>query len=498
MKYFLLLGFLLALCSCGSQNQETKKEQISGVDISYYQGQVEPKITDYPKGTPLVAEYINAQFPESTYCDEELALLFVANTNGPAMQKDGNGWISKMSLTELPKKMTPWVTGLNAPKSMCSFKSTLWVTDIDAVVAIDINSGKIINRIELDDSGLLSGIAIDSQGILYVSDTLKSRIWKIANGEAVIWDEGEHLESPNGLIIDNDKLVVAAFGYRENLEIMDVSGSLYSLELETKTKKLITTKSFGNLNGLIKYDEEHYIFSEWSLGRIYAVNRNGDSKVVAYGILGAGGIAFYPQEKWLTISRTGEDIVTILQIESLEKLDTQEKQQVKVMSIWNEGRVRSSACNACHGREGESSNKLWPNLRNQHQNYLSKAMRDFKNGDRTHPLMTPIAKKLQDDDILYLSFYYSAYQDKPSGVLSTDKKWQKGKERAQVCFTCHGRNGTSPASMWPSLIKQKQAYMVKAMKDFRDKKRDDPQMNYVLKGFNDEDIENMAYYFNDQ
>ena len=56
--------------------------------------------------------------------------------------KDGEGWISKLS----PKGEVleaKWVTGLNAPKGMRVQGDTLWVSDIDELVAINRKSGKI-------------------------------------------------------------------------------------------------------------------------------------------------------------------------------------------------------------------------------------------------------------------------------------------------------------------------------------------------------------------
>ncbi|BBM82829.1 c-type cytochrome [Candidatus Uabimicrobium amorphum] len=494
MKYIAVLSFVI-LISCSSEVEvvDTTPQPLPGIDISYYQGQIEPKIDGYPTGTPLVVEYTNADFPESTYANDKY--LFVANINGVGLDKDGNGWIAKMPLGKLPQKMTPWVSGLNAPKGMRASKGTLWVADIDTVVAIDIAAGKITQKIELADSGFLNDIAVDNDGNIYVSDTLKSRIWKITDGKASIWDEGKHLESPNGLLVDGDKLIVAAFGYLTELWKAQSPGKLYSLDLKTKDKKDITG-TLGNLDGLEKYDDNHYLVSDWPQGKIFAVNKNGEKKVIVHGILGAADIGFASGKKWLTIPRMGEDLITVLHIDSLEKLDgMQKKHEVKINQLWNKGRIRSAACNACHGREGNSGNTLWPNLRNQHRNYFVKALRDFRKGKRKHPLMTPAAKNLTDRDITYLSYYYTAYRDEPRSEPLNDEKWQKGKTKSKTCFTCHGTNGISPASMWPSLIKQSEGYLVKSMKDFRDGKRKDLQMNYVMKKFSDEDIEAVAYYF---
>ena len=71
------------------------------------------------------------------------------------------------------------------------------------------------------------------------------------------------------------------------------------------------------------------------------------------------------------------------------------------------GKAKAASCIACHGPEGISMNPLWPNLAGQKDMYLSKQMKDFRDGNRTDPMMTPMATALSDDDIENLAAYYS-------------------------------------------------------------------------------------------
>ena len=77
--------------------------------------------------------------PESVYLDEGSGYLYVSQINGNPGEKDGNGRISKLGL-DGSVVTADWVTGLNAPKGLRSFAGTLWVADIDEVLAIDIAS----------------------------------------------------------------------------------------------------------------------------------------------------------------------------------------------------------------------------------------------------------------------------------------------------------------------------------------------------------------------
>ena len=69
-------------------------------------------------------------------------------------------------------------------------------------------------------------------------------------------------------------------------------------------------------------------------------------------------------------------------------------------------------CASCHGPDGISTNPLWPNLAGQKDQYLAKAMKDYREGVRSDPIMAPLAKMLSDKEIEDLAAYYAGL---PSG-----------------------------------------------------------------------------------
>lgn len=72
------------------------------------------------------------------------------------------------------------------------------------------------------------------------------------------------------------------------------------------------------------------------------------------------------------------------------------------------GKARSASCAGCHGAQGISSNPLWPNLAGQQAGYLVKQLTAFRDGSRTDPMMTPMAKPLTDADIQNLAAWYNS------------------------------------------------------------------------------------------
>jgi cytochrome c553 len=70
-----------------------------------------------------------------------------------------------------------------------------------------------------------------------------------------------------------------------------------------------------------------------------------------------------------------------------------------------------------------------------------------------------------------------------------------GKEKSQACVGCHGMNGKSSNPMYPSLKGQQKMYLIKALKAYRDGKREDPMMSSFAKSLSDGDIEDLAAYY---
>jgi len=70
-----------------------------------------------------------------------------------------------------------------------------------------------------------------------------------------------------------------------------------------------------------------------------------------------------------------------------------------------------------------------------------------------------------------------------------------GKAKAATCNACHGANGISAVPNYPNLAGQKEAYLVKQMKAFKDGARKDPTMNAMAKPLSDADMANIAAHY---
>jgi hypothetical protein len=217
--------------------------------------------------------------PESVYLDEGSGWLFVSQIDGQPDQKDGKGRISKLGL-DGSVAAADWFTALHAPKGLRSFGGTLWVSDIDEMVGIDIATAKETARIKIDGAKFLNDVAAGADGTIYVSDMMTNRIYAIKDGKWTVFAEGEQLEWPNGLFVDGERLIVGGWGRPEADFSTKVPGRLYMLDLKTKQKTLITKQPLGNIDGVEQEARGGFLVTDYLAGKVIQVSPTGESHVV--------------------------------------------------------------------------------------------------------------------------------------------------------------------------------------------------------------------------
>lgn len=74
------------------------------------------------------------------------------------------------------------------------------------------------------------------------------------------------------------------------------------------------------------------------------------------------------------------------------------------------GKEKAKACAACHGENGVSQAPDFPKLAGQHQDYLARALNDYKSGARKNAIMAGQVANLKREDIADLAAYYSSLQ----------------------------------------------------------------------------------------
>ena len=75
----------------------------------------------------------------------------------------------------------------------------------------------------------------------------------------------------------------------------------------------------------------------------------------------------------------------------------------------NAGKAKATeVCAACHGGDGNSASADFPKIGGQHGDYLAKALRDYKSGQRKNAIMAGFAQGLSKQDVENVAAYYGS------------------------------------------------------------------------------------------
>jgi cytochrome c553 len=161
------------------------------------------------------------------------------------------------------------------------------------------------------------------------------------------------------------------------------------------------------------------------------------------------------------------------------------------------GKEKAAQCAACHGEDGNSPSGAFPILAGQTQRYIYLQLKDYKEGRRKNPLMSPMAANLSKKDMQDLAAYFAAQKPKPTGFKGDPDKIVRGKQVAAdaLCPMCH-LGGFSGQNEVPRVAGQHQEYIYAQLLAFKNKERtnDAGNMASVVKTIPDADLEAMSHY----
>ncbi len=159
--------------------------------------------------------------------------------------------------------------------------------------------------------------------------------------------------------------------------------------------------------------------------------------------------------------------------------------------------AKVALCVACHGEGGNSVITTNPILAGQTARYLYLQLRDFQEGRRSDPLMSPMVAGLSREELRELADYFAAQKPKPQSFNVDGEKARLGKLKADetLCTMCH-LGGFLGQNEIPRVAGQHYDYTVKQLLAFKARSRtnDAGNMTSVANTLNDQDIENLAHY----
>jgi outer membrane protein assembly factor BamB len=254
--------------------------------------------------------------PESALPDPTGTFGYVSNISGQPTDKDGDGFIAKISLKDGTILDPQWAKGLDAPKGLALANGRLYVSDIDKLVEIDAANGKIIARYDAPGAKFLNDVAADGEGRIYVSDSSTSTIWRLADGKFEKWMDGEALKYPNGLHVVGDKLIVAAWGAPGTSAAKSAPANLLEVSIPDKTvRDLGDGTPIGNLDGIEPFDDDSFLVTDWVAGALYRVYASGKAEQLLDLNQGSADIGWMPAQRLLLIPMMKDDKLVAYRIE---------------------------------------------------------------------------------------------------------------------------------------------------------------------------------------
>jgi len=167
------------------------------------------------------------------------------------------------------------------------------------------------------------------------------------------------------------------------------------------------------------------------------------------------------------------------------------------------GEKINRSCALCHGAYGQGApGKLSPRIAGMPKEYLIKAVKDYRDGKRSYPLMNKTSglDHMTDADIDDIATYLASLD------LSSDARFNIGPPDTgnleageelflDECKVCHASDGYGkPSKEAPPLAGQHPAYLYTVMKGFQNKSRihdNDPEDDTFLE-YSDEQIINLS------
>lgn len=152
------------------------------------------------------------------------------------------------------------------------------------------------------------------------------------------------------------------------------------------------------------------------------------------------------------------------------------------------GKAIAGQCRTCHGLDGYARIPIAPHIGGEPASYIRNQLTAFRDGTRTHEMMTIVAKMLTDEQIDDVAAWY-AYPI-ATATLTADPSGAP-----QACIACHGADGIAVIEDAPNLTGETNIYIDTQLKAFRLGKRTHEVMSAIAAEMSDAEIRAAADWY---
>jgi hypothetical protein len=225
--------------------------------------------------------------PESVLHDEQADVYLVSNINGSPTDKDGNGFISRLS-TDGEVLELKWIDGesagvtLNAPKGMALAGDLLYVADIDCIRMFDRSTVAAAGEECVPGASFLNDVAAAiNGGVLFTDSGLDptfspsgtDALYRLdQNGLATVIANGQ-LGAPNGVLDTRDGPLVVTF----------MSGEVFRVGTSGAYNAL-SDASQRQLDGVVALADGRILMSSWGESCVLEMSPEGATTCIMSGL----------------------------------------------------------------------------------------------------------------------------------------------------------------------------------------------------------------------
>ncbi|HQR84147.1 MAG: cytochrome c4 [Polynucleobacter sp. 17-46-58] len=161
------------------------------------------------------------------------------------------------------------------------------------------------------------------------------------------------------------------------------------------------------------------------------------------------------------------------------------------------------ACVGCHGSNGQSASGAWPKLAGQHAAYLTKQLKNYKDGTRPNAVMQGMVATLTEQDMNNISAYL-VKQTPSLGVATNKDTIELGQsiyrggiaaKGVPACAACHSPNGAGIPAQYPRMGGQWAEYNTAQLIAFREGvRKNSTQMTTIATKLSDQEMKAVSDY----
>ncbi|MFO7445178.1 MAG: hypothetical protein R6W90_02380 [Ignavibacteriaceae bacterium] len=203
--------------------------------------------------------------PESAAYDAKRNCIYVSNYTSGVGEGEfyGGHSIAKADVNGEVIELD-WIKNITTPTGICIYDDKLYIVERFGVVEYDLEADKISNKYLIKSPSFINDITVGDDGSIYVSESNSDVIHRIFNGKVEKWMQGEKISKTNGVLYDNNYLIIG----------VNSDNYLKKINIEDKTVENIAFLGEGIIDG-IKKCGDGYLVSHY-LGNLYFVSQSGE------------------------------------------------------------------------------------------------------------------------------------------------------------------------------------------------------------------------------